>query len=228
MKKLLLKLVLASALGFPLCGVAQTTDSTRTVDTAAQVAPGSHWRTYHAQSAPRRYQYDQNNPKKSFVEHLMVGGGLSLGFSSGEFLVGANPYVAYALTNWLDAGIAVNFQYYSESPEATYSNSSYHNTLLGGGIFLRVYPVSFIFAQVQPERNYITQKELLSGQPTETINYGVNSFLVGGGVKFGPSDSRSWGFISVLFDVGGDQLSPYNGPGNNLLPILRLGYNFGL
>ena len=136
--------------------------------------------------------------------------------------------MAYALTNWLDAGVAINFQYYSESPEATYTDASYHNTLLGAGIFARVYPISFIFLQVQPERNEIWQKELLSGQPTEKLSYGVNSFLVGGGVKFGPSGSRSWGFVSVLFDLGGSSLSPYNGPANNIIPILRFGYNVGL
>jgi hypothetical protein len=224
MKNQLLLLTVAAILGGPLLTSAQTSDSTR-VDSSA--APGSHWKTYRQENGPRRYQYTDNGGD-GFKQHLMVGGGLSLSFYSGEFLIGANPYVAYALTNWLDAGVAINFQYYSESPEATYTNSSYHNTLLGGGIFARVYPISFIFLQVQPERNEIWQKELLSGQPTEKISYGVNSFLVGGGVKFGPSGSRSWGFVSVLFDLGGSSLSPYNGPANNIIPILRFGYNVGL
>ena len=216
----------AAILGAPLLAGAQTSDSTRVDST---VAPGSHWRTYRQENGPRRYQYNtQDGNKTSFKEHLMVGGGLSLGFYSGEFLIGTNPYVAYAFTNWLDAGVAINFQYYSESPEATYDNSSYHNTLLGAGVFARVYPINFIFLQVQPEYNEIWQKELLSGQPTEKLNYGETSVLVGGGVKFGAPDSKSWGFISVLFDVGGSSLSPYNGPNHYLLPIIRVGYNVGL
>ncbi|TDW99179.1 hypothetical protein [Dinghuibacter silviterrae] len=228
MKNLLLLVTLAAALGGPLAAGAQTTDSTRTDSTSSAAPAGSHWRTYRAETGPRRYRYNSDDDNGSFKQHLMVGGGLSLSFYSGEFLIGANPYVGYAFTKWLDAGVAINFQYYSESPEATYTNASYHNTLLGAGLFARVYPISFLFLQVQPERNEIWQKEFVSGQTTASLSYGVNSFLVGGGVKLGPPDSRSWGFISVLFDVGGSSLSPYNGPANNILPILRFGYNIGL
>jgi len=225
MKHTLFLLTVTAFMGIPRLAGAQTTDSTRTDSTAA-AAPGSHWHTYRQDAGPRSYRYrdDQN----SFSQHLMVGGAVSLGFYSGEFLVGANPYVGYAITNWLDGGVAVNFQYYSESPEATYDNSSYHYTLLGAGIFARVYPVNFIFLQVQPEYNEIWEKQLLSGQPTYKTSYGETSLLVGGGVKFGPPDAKSWGYISVLFDVSGNSLSPYNGPNHYLLPIIRIGYNIGL
>jgi hypothetical protein len=232
MKNLLLLVTVTAVLGAPLAAGAQTTDSTRTDSTSA-AAPGSHWRTYRAE--PRGYRYNTDRDRDdSFKQHFMVGGALSLSFFSGEFLIGANPYVGYALTNWLDAGVAVNFQYYSETASAIaynnpYSNpsGSYHNTLLGGGVFARVYPLSFLFLQVQPEYNQIWQKQLGTATASYSSNYSETSLLVGGGVKFGPPDSKSWGFLSVLFDVGGSSLSPYNGPTNQILPIFRAGYNFG-
>jgi hypothetical protein len=223
MRKLILILTVAVVAGLPFRTFAQ--DTTHAVSDTA--APSSNWHNYREGAGPRHYSYNTDQPS-SFTHHLMVGGAISLGFYSGEFLIGANPYVGYALANWIDAGVAVNVQYLSENETATYGNGTYHSTLLGAGAFARVYPISFIFIQVQPEYNEIWQKEALFGQTTSSISYGETSFLVGGGVKFGPPDSKSWGFIAILFDVGGSTLSPYNGPGGNLLPIIRVGYNIGL
>jgi hypothetical protein len=228
MKKLLLILTVLGIVNMPFLAQAQTQDSTHSNgDTSAPATPHSGWKTYRGESGSNRYRYQTQSDASSFKEHLFAGGALSLGFYSGEFLIGANPFVGYSIKPWLDAGVAINFQYYSESPEATYNNSTYHNTLLGAGVFARVFPVSFLFLQAQPEYNEIWEKESLDGQSTYSDSYGVFSFLVGGGIKFGPPDAKSWGFISVLFDVGGNTLSPYNGPGGNLLPIFRAGYNVG-
>jgi len=229
MKKLLLILMVLNGISLPFLAEAQSQDSTRSNgDTSAPATPHSGWKTYRGESGPSHYRYQNvSDGQSDFKDHLFAGGALSLGFYSGEFLIGANPFVGYSFKPWLDAGVALNFQYYSESPEATYNNSSYHNTLLGAGVFARVFPISFLFLQVQPEYNEIWEKEYLDGQSTYSDSYGVFSFLVGGGIKFGPPDSKSYGFLSVLFDVGGSTLSPYNGPGGNLLPIFRAGYNIG-
>jgi hypothetical protein len=221
MKKLLLMLTVASVAGLPIGASAQNTDSTA----PAPSAPHSTWQTYHQETAPHHYgTSDWQNSNKHYFE---VGGAISLGFYAGEFLVGANPYVGYAVAPWLDAGVAINFQYYSLNEQATYGQGTYHNTLLGGGIFARVFPVRFLFFQVQPEYNTIWQNESLDGQSTGSISYSETSILVGGGVKFGAPDSKSWGFAAVLFDVGGSSLSPYNGTGGYVLPIIRIGYNYG-
>lgn len=215
--------------GISYSASAQTSDSTRTnADSSAPATPHSGWRTYRGESGTNRYRYQDLPTGSDFKAHLLAGGALSVGYASGEFLVGANPYVGYALKPWVDAGIALNVQYYSENNYATYGNGSYHNTLLGAGVFARVYPISFLFLQVQPEENKIWEKDILDGQTTGSSSYSVFDFLVGGGVKFGPSGSNSWGFLSVLFDVSGSTLSPYNGPSNNILPIFRAGYNIGL
>jgi hypothetical protein len=215
--------------GIPYLASAQTSDSTHTnPDSAASAAPRSGWKTYRGESGSNQYRYSDMSSGSDFKQHLMVGGALSLGYASGEFLVGANPYVAYALKPWVDAGIVANIQYYSENNTATYGNGTYHNTLLGAGAFARVYPLSFLFLQVQPEENKVWQKESLDGQTTGSLSYSVFDFLVGAGLKFGPQGSNSWGFISLLFDVSGSTLSPYNGPGGNIEPILRAGYNIGL
>ena len=221
MKRLSLILVVLLTAGIPYFASAQT-------DSTTPATPNSGWKTYRGESGTRNYRYSDYSSNSDFKQHLMVGGALSLGYAEGEFLVGANPYVAYALQPWVDAGVALNVQYFSENNTATFGNGSYHNTLLGAGAFARVYPISFLFLQVQPEENEIWQKSLLDGQTTATSNYSVFDFLVGAGIKFGPPGSKSWGFISVLFDVSGSTLSPYNGPNGTIQPILRAGYNVGL
>lgn len=231
MKRLSLFFATLLIIGVPYFASAQTSDTTHTgADSAAAPAPHSGgWRTYRGESGSNRYRYnDLNNSNSDFKSHLMVGGALSLGYSTGEFLVGANPYVAYGFKPWIDAGVAINAQYYSLNESAIGGSGSYHNTLLGAGAFARVYPISFIFLQVQPEENEIWQKTLLDGQSTGKLSYHVFDFLVGGGIKFGPAGSNSWGFISLLFDVAGSTLSPYNGPNGVIEPILRVGYNVAL
>jgi hypothetical protein len=208
--------------GIPYFANAQTTDST------APATPHSGWKTYRGESGSNTYRYSDQSSNSDFKQHLMVGGALSLGYAYGEFLVGANPYVGYALKPWLDAGVALNVQYYSLDNNATYGQGSYHNTLLGVGAFARVYPLNFLFLQVQPEENKVWQTSSLDGQTTGSLTYNVFDFLVGAGIKFGPPGSNSWGFISLLFDVSGSVLSPYNGAGGTVEPILRAGYNIGL
>jgi hypothetical protein len=221
MTKCIVMLALFAAMYAPYRTLAQTPDST------TPATPNSNWKSYKGESSTGTYRYRDMPSGTPFTNHLFVGGAFSLGYSTGEFLVGANPYVGYTLTPWLDGGVVLNFQYFSLSPEATYTDASYHNTLLGAGVFARVFPISFLFLQVQPEYNTIWQKQLLDGQSDGSTSYGEFSLLVGGGIKFGPSGSKNWAFISVLFDVAGSTLSPYNGPGGVLLPVFRAGYNFG-
>src|SRR5579863_8323726 len=56
-------------------------------------------------------------------QNLFIGGSLGLGFAADQFSVGVNPEVGYSLNRWLDAGIVVNFNYNSVSPDP----SGYYN-----------------------------------------------------------------------------------------------------
>ena len=75
--------------------------------------------------------------------HLFIGSSLMLGFSSGSFSVGANPEIGYSLTNWLDAGLGFNINYYSISGEYNYGVQQ-NSFNYGGGPFMRVYPIPFL------------------------------------------------------------------------------------
>ena len=219
MNRLLVILTVVAASFVPSFVMAQTDTTT----------PPSNWKPYQQENAPHHYRAKYDEAPQHYFE---VGGAISLGFDAGEFLVGGNPYVAYMITPWIDAGVVGNFQYYSINANASYAlgygGGTYHNTLVGGGVFARVFPIHWLFIQVQPEYNDIWWKQSLDGQTTSNGTYGETSFLVGGGLRFGAPGAKTWGFAAVLFDVGGSTLSPYNGPGGYILPVFRFGINVGL
>src|SRR6478735_11806852 len=85
--------------------------------------------------------YDGENENPGFKkENVFLGGAISLGFGSGSFAIGANPEVGYSLTNWLDAGLVFNINYYSQT---YYDYYGYGQDLkassfnYGGGVFMR-------------------------------------------------------------------------------------------
>ena len=48
-----------------------------------------------------------------FKETLFTGGSVSLAFYNNTFLIGASPVFGSSVTNWLDAGLVVNYNYTS-------------------------------------------------------------------------------------------------------------------
>lgn len=86
---------------------------------------------------------------------VFIGTSLNLGLSNRFFNLGLNPEIGYSLNNWLDIGVAMNLNYYSQS--ATGFNSiKYKNFNFGAGTFLRVWPISF-FALTNPARIQLDQ-----------------------------------------------------------------------
>src|SRR5689334_20019344 len=97
---------------------------------------------------------DRAAEKKKFKENLFTGGSVSLGYSSTSFNIGANPVFGYNIAKWIDAGIGINYTYTS------YRNFSYyddhiHQSMYGGGVFTKIYPVRFLFVQAQFEHNFL-------------------------------------------------------------------------
>src|SRR3954467_2647088 len=83
-------------------------------------------------------------------DKLFTGGSISLGFSSNSFNAGGSPVLGYNLTNWLDAGISLNYNYTSfNHVYVTDPNDKIRLTDRGGGVFTKIYPVRFIFIQGQ-------------------------------------------------------------------------------
>ena len=124
--------------------------------------------------------YDDNNnvQDKGFKkENVFLGGSISLGFGSGSFGVGANPEIGYSFSQWLDGGVIFNVNYNSQKLYvANASGYQYAGKAssfnYGGGVFLRAYPINFLFVQLQPEQNWITynQKDNYGNKIKQTVN----------------------------------------------------------
>jgi hypothetical protein len=163
-------------------------------------------------------------------ENLFTGGSVSLAFYNNTFLVGGSPVIGYSLTNWLDAGLVINYNYTSYR-DVNVFNDRLRQKVYGGGAFMKLYPVRFLFAQAQFERNYIRQKYIPPNNgTTSTAKDDASSFLIGGGYTTGRY-GRGGGpyyYLAVLFDVSGNKNSPYTDGYGRIIPIIRGGIQIPL
>lgn len=176
-------------------------------------------------------QDEEEKEKRDPKTNLFTGGSISLAFYNNTFMVGGIPVLGYSLTNWLDAGIVVNYIYTSYR-DVNISNDRVRQTMFGGGGFVKLYPVKFLFAQAQVEHNFIKQKYISPGGGA-TINYpnfDVGSFLVGGGYTTGREGrgGEPFFYLAVLFDISGNQNSPYTDNLGRTIPIVRGGLQIPL
>jgi hypothetical protein len=166
-------------------------------------------------------------------EKLFSGGSIALSFFNNTFLVGASPVLGYSLTHWADAGLVANINYSSTRDYGGVFNAKLRQTIYGGGAFVRLFPVQFLFAQAQVEHNFINTKYLPpnnnSGLITQKNSTSVNSVLVGAGYTQGRQmGGSSFFYLSVLFDVSGNKNSPYTDNYGRSIPIIRAGFHVPL
>lgn len=180
-------------------------------------------------------QDENEKEKKGFKkENLFTGGSISFSFFNGAFLAGGNPVFGYSLTKWADLGLVTNYIYRSYRDYSYYgSGDKLRQTVYGGGVFTRLFPVRFLFAQVQVERNWIQSKYIPapgSGGIGESRRIAGNNLLIGGGYTTGrdPYFKSPYGFLAILFDVGKDPNSPYKNNLNRPIPVIRAGLNVPL
>jgi hypothetical protein len=178
------------------------------------------------------FAQDEEVKEKGFKkEKLFSGGTISLSFFNNTFLIGGNPIFGYSLTNWADVGVVANYNY-SSTRDYQYVNDRLRQTNYGGGVFTRLFPVNFLFAQAQFEHNFITQKFVAppnSGLQNNTYKTSGNSFLIGGGYTSGryPGNNNFF-FLSLLFDVSNNPNSPYTDYLGRPIPVIRGGFNVAL
>lgn len=172
-----------------------------------------------AQETKSKHKFD--------VENLFVGGSISVGldgFGSG-FFAGIHPHVGYTLAKWIDAGIALNFEY--SSVKDSYNNK-YHNTTYGIGTFVRIYPVNFLFIQAEPEFNTVALKYIPDQGDIQRLTLHPTSLLLGIGYVTERDDKNTFSYFSLLIDVLKDPNSPYIDANGNFIPIIRGGLNIGI
>ncbi len=175
---------------------------------------------------------EEEKPRHGFKkENMFTGGGINLSFFNGATVLGASPVLGYSINRFVDAGIAINFTYtgYTE-----YTGDRYRQFVYGPGVFARIYPINFLFAQAQYERNFITLKlKPADGSATLKRDLSVNSLLLGGGYCSGREGVGSpFYYLSIMVDVTRDPESPYTERLQNgayrAIPIIRAGFNIPL
>src|SRR5262245_45574737 len=126
---------------------------------------------------------DGEGEQKGFKkQNLFTGGSITVSFFNGQTVLGANTIFGYKLAKWLDAGLEFNYVY-AGARDYNEDNDRIRQTTYGPGAFARLYPVSFLFAQAQFERNFSTLKytaapgsiNFMNGK----INTRANSLLLG-------------------------------------------------
>lgn len=175
-------------------------------------------------SPPPTYSSDEG-PAGFKKENIFIGGGLNIGFASNTFGVGATPEIGYSIAQWLDAGIGFNINYASQGADY-YSSAKIRNLSYGGGPFVRVYPVQFLFLQAQYEKNWGTQTTKYSDGYEEKYKYNSNSLIAGIGYAQRVVGQTNF-YTMIGLDLLNDYYSPYRLYGSKL-PVIRAGINFYL
>ena len=177
-------------------------------------------------------QEKKDEPMQGFKkENLFSGGSVNVGFSNYYTALGATPQLGYSFTNWLDAGVNFNFNYISQR-DIIDRGDKLRQTTYGPGAFVRLFPISMIFATTQYEYNFIKQNYIpvsSSNLPNEKSTLSAGSLLVGGGYAGGrQKGNNTYYFISVMWDISGNENSPYIDELGRSNPVIRAGYNIGL
>lgn len=147
----------------------------------------------------------ERNRTSEFKERLFFGGGLGLAF--GDYLVvNVNPQVGYKLTEWLGAGVGLDYNYIG--------NSLYKFQTVGPSLFTRAKAWDKILGQVEFTQVFVNEQ--FEGQ---TFKYNFPACLAGIGYQEG--DGNGGFFIMLLYDVIQDPKSPF------VYPVFRAGFSIG-
>ena len=177
--------------------------------------------------------FAQDDEKRGFrKDNLFTGGSIAFSFFNQSFLIGGNPVFGYSLSNWADVGLVGNYTYTAYKDYIDYDDKL-KQSVYGGGVFARLFPVRFLFAQGQIEHNEIRLKYVPapgSGRIRDSYSESVASVLVGAGYTTGrDADAKNaYAYLAILFDISGNRNSPYVDNAGRALPILRAGVHIPL
>lgn len=167
-------------------------------------------------------QYEESETKGFDRSKLFVGGTLGLAFGSNSTLVNVSPQMGYRFNKYLAAGVGVNFIYSSYRYRYYVPEYKEDYGVAGLNVFGRVYPIEYLFLQIQPEANYNWGKfKFYDGSPDQKLESKVVPSLLGGVGAAIPAGSGAF-LIMVQYDLLQNERSPY---GNRA--FYNFGYNFG-
>jgi len=176
-------------------------------------------------------QDEEEKEKIPFKQNLFTGGSISLAFYSNTFLIGGSPVLGYSITNWADLGIVVNYNYTVYRDYYVFDDRLKQYNYGGGG-FVKLYPVRFLFAQAQWEYNFLKLKYIPPNNSgiEQTDRIEASSFLVGGGYTTGRQGrgGAPHYYLAILFDISNNPGSPYTDAYGRTIPIIRGGIQIPL
>src|SRR5215204_3606375 len=175
-------------------------------------------------------QDEEEKPKVPFKQNLFTGGSISLAFYYNTFLVGGSPVFGYSVTNWADLGIVVNYNYTSYRDYQVFDDRLRQQNYGGGG-FVKLYPIRFLFVQAQYEYNFLHLKYIPSNGGIEIKDQAeAASFLIGGGYTTGRQGrgGAPHFYLAILFDISNEPGSPYTDAYGRSIPIIRGGIQIPL
>lgn len=186
---------------------------------------------FHSIAQDEEKVKEKEKEKKFKRENLFVGGDLTASFYSGGTVLGISPYFGYSLNKYVDVAASFSFNYISQRDYINYGDKI-RQTDYGPGAFVRLYPVHFLFGEVQYEHNFMRQKYFPvsnSGFSNSIQHFDANSVLVGGGYTSGRRNgNNTFYYFSVMWDIARVAESPYVDNLGRSLPIIKAGVNFAL
>lgn len=170
-------------------------------------------------------QNEDDEKDKGFKrDQLFIGSGINLGFFNG-FILGLNPEVGYSLNRFIDVGIGTNVNLITQNDPN--SPTTYRQLTLGGGPFVRIWPVNMLFIGGQFEYNSIRYSVKSGGDIVYRENRTAPSILVGAGYGNRTIGGNQF-YTSIMVDVLRNPNSPYIDSYRRLQPVFRTTFLFYL
>lgn len=174
------------------------------------------------------YSFAQNEEEekdKGFKrDQLFIGSGINLGFFNG-FILGLNPEIGYSLNRFVDVGVGTNVNLITQNDQN--SPTTYRQFTLGGGPFVRIWPVNMLFVGGQFEYNSIRYSVKSGGDIVYKENRTAPSILVGAGYGNRILGGNQF-YTSIMVDVLRNPNSPYIDSYRRLQPVFRTTFLFYL
>lgn len=156
----------------------------------------------HTQTLGQQSDSDNNTKKEQVIDRWQLSGDLALSFGTVTY-VNLSPRIGYRINEKLTLGAGVVYNYLSDNRFKGFEFSNY------GGLIFANYAI-------MPELMLVSEYQSLSVERFSEFSGGkfrtpVNILFVGAAYRL-QLGGKSFGYISLLYDVFEDINSPYSNP----------------